>query len=125
MPCDPICVDPSSTGYESGALWYLGGVVSSRADEIRVGFAGRRAVRYPLTGPLVPGFPRYRVLLVDTGRRAASRLTLLRRGRAIASKLEPRLAPTAEAPACAAALQQDMRSGKSGGIVACGTGYAP
>jgi hypothetical protein len=84
--------DPSCTaslclgygGYGAPVLWTLAGVVSSKGEELRVTFRSGTAKRYPLTGPLVRGFPEYRVFLLELGREQHAKLELLRAGVVVA-----------------------------------------
>jgi hypothetical protein len=73
--CKRLCVSVVGTG-TSGAPQLLSGVVDSKADELRVTYDDGRVVPYGLTGPLVPGFPGYRVFMLDLGRSLYQRLEL-------------------------------------------------
>jgi hypothetical protein len=66
----------SGSGSGSKTLYLLSGVVDSKADELRIAFEDGRVVPYGLTGPLVPGFPGYRVFMLDLGRSLYQRLEL-------------------------------------------------
>jgi hypothetical protein len=86
--CDQICLRPLTdlTDPKSGVV---GGTVSSAADQLRVVFADGKAARYPLRGPIVAGFPEYRVFMLGLGRRLYRRLELLAGGEVRASVAVP------------------------------------
>jgi hypothetical protein len=73
--CKKLCVSVFGAG-TSEAAQLLSGVVDSKADELRVTYDDGRLVPYGLTGPLVPGFPGYRVFMLDLGRSLYERLEL-------------------------------------------------
>jgi hypothetical protein len=75
-PCGLLCLDISESGEGNDTLYLVGGVVDSKADELRMTLEDGRVVPYGLTGPLVPGFPRYRVFMLDLGRELYQRLEL-------------------------------------------------
>ena len=75
-PCGLLCLDISQSGEGNDTLYLLSGVVDAKADELRMKFEDGRIVPYGLTGPLVPGFPRYRVFMLDLGRELYQRLEL-------------------------------------------------
>ena len=72
--CKKLCVSVFGAGSEAPRL--LSGVVDSKADELRITYDDGRIVPYGLTGPLVPGFPGYRVFMLDLGRDLYQRLEL-------------------------------------------------
>jgi hypothetical protein len=57
-----------------------------RADVLRVTFDDGRVASYRLDGPLVPGFPEYRVFLLDLGRGFETRLELFDGGKLLAEE---------------------------------------
>ena len=81
-PCEPgghcrdICLTFSGSGTGTGWLRTTAGVVSARADQLRITFDGGRVASYKLDGPLVPGFRKYRVFMLDLGRGIETRLEL-------------------------------------------------
>jgi hypothetical protein len=75
-PCGLLCLDISESGEGNDTLYLVSGVVDSKADELRMTFEDGRVVPYGLTGPLVPGFPRYRVFMLDLDRELYQRLEL-------------------------------------------------
>jgi hypothetical protein len=78
MPCEELCLDLHTSGSGEGneTLYLLGGVVDSKADQLRLTLEDGRIDAYGLTGPLVPGFPEYRVFMLDMGRHLYQRLEL-------------------------------------------------
>jgi hypothetical protein len=78
--CDALCLDRSGEGIRGELRYLLTGTVTARADELRITFVDGRAVRYPLTGPVVPEFPQYRAFMLDLGSQMYRRLELLREG---------------------------------------------
>jgi hypothetical protein len=81
-PCSEICLDRYP--FTSDPPWLLSGLVSAEADLLRIVFASDDPLRYPLTGPLLPGYPEWRVFMLGVGRRSYRRLELLQAGRVIA-----------------------------------------
>jgi hypothetical protein len=75
-PCGKLCLDIDISGEGNKTLFLLSGVVDAKADELRMTREDGRVVPYGLTGPLVPGFPRYRVFMLDLGRDLYRRLEL-------------------------------------------------
>jgi hypothetical protein len=75
-PCGLLCLDISESGGGDETLYLLSGIVDSKADELRMTLEDGRVVPYGLTGPLVPGFPRYRVFMLDLRRELYQRLEL-------------------------------------------------
>lgn len=73
--CKKLCVSVFGAG-TSEAPRLLSGVVDSKADELRITYDDGRVVPHGLTGPLVPGFPGYRVFMLDLGRDLYRRLEL-------------------------------------------------
>jgi len=53
------------------------GVVSAKADALRITLDDGRVATYRLDGPLAPSFPEDRVFMLDPGRRVVTRLELL------------------------------------------------
>jgi hypothetical protein len=74
--CSKLCLDLMASGPGTTTRYLLSGVVNSKADELRAEFADGRIVPYGLTGPLVPGFPGYRVFMLDLGTDLYRRLEL-------------------------------------------------
>jgi len=74
--CGEICLTFSGSG--SGTEWLntTAGVLPAKADLLRITFDGGREATYKLDGPLVPGFPEYRVFMLDLGRDFETRLEL-------------------------------------------------
>jgi hypothetical protein len=72
--CGAICLafSPGKSGLNT-----ISGVVSAKGDSIRITFDGGRVATYRLDGPLVRGFPAYRIFLLDLGRGFDTRLALL------------------------------------------------
>jgi hypothetical protein len=64
----------------------LSGVVDSKADDLRITFDDGEVVTYELAGPVVPGFPEYRVFMLDLGRGLDARLELLAKDKVIAEE---------------------------------------
>jgi hypothetical protein len=64
----------------------LSGVVASEADRLRMTLDDGRVVEYGLTGPIVPGFPEYRVFMLDLGSDLDQRLELVRDDKRIAEE---------------------------------------
>jgi hypothetical protein len=91
-PCEPgghcreICLTFSSSGTETGWLSTTAGVVSARADQLRITFDGGRVASYKLDGPVVPGFRKYRVFMLDLGRGIETRLELFEGDKLIAEE---------------------------------------
>jgi len=86
--CGQVCLArateiPKTTGV-------LTGTVSSSGDELRVTFLDGERRRYPLRGPVVPGFPESRVFMLDLGPRLYERLELFADGKVSASVDTPR-----------------------------------
>jgi hypothetical protein len=95
-PCEPegrcgaICLIGSGTGSGQESLYSTSGVVASKADALRITFDDGHVVTYELTGPLVPGYPEYRVFMLDLGRDIETDLELLRKERVIAEEKRSR-----------------------------------
>ena len=85
-PCKQICLGLSGSGSGSASRYLLSGVVTSEADTLRMTLDGGRVVDYGLTGPIVPGFPEYRVFMLDLGRDLDEQLELLRDDQTIAEE---------------------------------------
>lgn len=84
--CGDICLSLSGTGSGQQSLYTTSGVVASKADALRITFDDGQVVTYELTGPLVPGFPEYRVFMLDLGRGIEARLELLQKDGVIAEE---------------------------------------
>jgi hypothetical protein len=84
--CGDICLTLS--GSSTGTEWLntTVGVVPARADQLRITFDGGREAIYELDGPVVPGFPAYRVFMVDLGRGIETRLELVEGDKVIAEE---------------------------------------
>lgn len=89
-PCSQICLDRISNTVGNGVISVLGGTVPAEGDELRVVFLDGTTSRYPLSGPLVPGFDDARVFMLDLGDRLHQRLELLEDGKVRASLDVPR-----------------------------------
>ena len=90
-PCQKICVRLLQTKTESGALYLLGGVVASKNDRLQLRMEDGRVETFGLAGPVVPGFPGYRIFMLDLGQDLYRRLELLAHDRVVA---EETLTPT-------------------------------
>jgi hypothetical protein len=71
--CGAICLAFSP---ENSGLNTIAGVVSAKGDSLRITFDGGRVATYGLDGPLVRGFPGYRIFMLDLGRGLDTRLAL-------------------------------------------------
>lgn len=89
-PCSDICLIGSGTGSGLSSLYSTSGVVKSEADALRITFDDGRVVTYELSGPVVPGFPAYRVFMLDLGRRLDTRVELLAKEKVIAEETRSR-----------------------------------
>lgn len=91
-PCGQICLEriSNTAGPGEDVVSVLGGTVPAEGNELRVVFLGGTSSRYPLRGPLVPGFDDARVFLLDLGERLVQRLELLEDGKLRASLDVPR-----------------------------------
>lgn len=85
-PCGKICVQPLQTKTGGEALYLLGGVVASGNDRLRITTEDGHVATYALNGPVVPGFPSYRVFMFDLGRSLYRRLELLAHDRVVAEE---------------------------------------
>lgn len=88
--CGAICLIGSGTGSGQESLYSTSGVVAAKADALRITFDDGRVATYELSGPLVPGYPEYRVFMLDLGRRIETHLELLQEGSVIAEEKRPR-----------------------------------
>jgi hypothetical protein len=84
--CDKICLGLSASGSGSAERYLLSGVVASEADSLRMTLDDGRVANYALTGPVVPGFPKYRVFMLDLGRDLDRLLELRRDDKTIAEE---------------------------------------
>jgi hypothetical protein len=84
--CNEICLGLSGSGSGSASRYLLSGVVASEADTLRMTLDDGRVVDYGLTGPIVPGFHEYRVVMLDLGRDLDQRLELRRDDKTIAEE---------------------------------------
>ena len=84
--CNKICLGLSASGSGSAQRYLLSGVVASEADTLRMTLDDGRVVDYGLTGPIVPGFPEYRVFMLDLGRDLDQRFELRRDDKTIAEE---------------------------------------
>lgn len=85
-PCQKICLLILQTRTADEALYLLGGVVASGNDRLQVTTADGRVATYGLTGPVVPGFPGYRVFMLDLGRNLYRRVELLAHDQVVAEE---------------------------------------
>jgi hypothetical protein len=90
--CGEICLGLSGSSGGAGTEWRntLAGVLPAKADLLRITFDGGREASYKLDGPLVPGFPEYRVFMLDLGSGIETRLELLDGGKVIAEEKRSR-----------------------------------
>jgi hypothetical protein len=84
--CRKICLLVQQTRTGDEALYLLGGVVASGNDRLQVTTEDGRVATYGLTGPVVPGFPGYRVFMLDLGRSLYRRLELLAHDKVVAEE---------------------------------------
>lgn len=70
--CGAICL-----AFPEGVTGATLGVVSAKANALRITFDGGRVATYRLDGPLAPNFPEDRVFMLDPGRRVVTGLELL------------------------------------------------
>jgi len=85
--CADICLDLSGDSRGNAVYAYLlNGVVASQADDLRITLDDGRVEDFALTGPVVPGFPKYRVFMLDLGRDLYRRLELRRDDKVIAEE---------------------------------------
>jgi hypothetical protein len=84
--CGAICLPLSGSGTGTEWLSTTAGVVPATADLLRITFDGGRVSSYKLDGPLVPGFPEYRVFMLDLGRGIETRLELFEGDKVIAEE---------------------------------------
>lgn len=84
-PCEPgwrctkLCVEQSGSSESDLVFHYLlSGLVRAEADDLRITLDDGRVEDVALTGPVVPGSPKYRVFMLDLGRALYRRLELLR-----------------------------------------------
>jgi hypothetical protein len=84
--CGDICLTLSGSGIGTEWLNTTVGVVPARANQLRITFDGGREATYELDGPVVPGFPAYRVFMLDLGRGIETRLELFEGDNVIAEE---------------------------------------
>lgn len=85
-PCRKICLLIVQTRTGEEALYLLGGVVASSNDRLQVTIEDGHVATYGLTGPVVPGYPGYRVFMLDLGRSLYRRLELLAHDQVVAEE---------------------------------------
>jgi len=95
-PCDPggrctnLCLELSgSSGGDTVFDYLVSGLVASEADDLRITLDDGQVEDVALTGPVVPGFPKYRVLMLGLGGAQYRRLELRREGKVIAEENVP------------------------------------
>ena len=76
--CREICLTYSGSLVGNEWVNTVAGVFPAKADLLRITFDGGRVSAYKLNGPLVPGFPEYRVFMLDLGDGLETRLQLFR-----------------------------------------------
>ena len=87
--CENLCLDLSGSSGSKGVYVYLlSGVVASQADDLRITLDDGREEDFALTGPVVPGFPKYRVFMLDLGRDLYRRLELRHDDKVIAEETQ-------------------------------------
>ena len=69
--------------------YLVSGLVASEADDLRITLDDGQVEDVALTGPVVPGFPKYRVLMLGLGGAQYRRLELRREGKVIAEENVP------------------------------------
>lgn len=85
--CANLCLSLSgSSGSDEVYVYLLSGVVASQADELRITLEDGGVEDFGLNGPVVPGFPKYRVFMLDLGRDLYRRLELRQDDRVIAEE---------------------------------------
>jgi hypothetical protein len=87
--CPDLCLSRSGGVFGREVAFELLGVVAAHADELRIDFEDGRTARYPLAGPLVPGFPDSRVFMLDLGNSLYKKVELLAGGKVIADEKIP------------------------------------
>jgi hypothetical protein len=88
--CSDICLTLSGSGTGTEWLSTTAGVFPAEADLLRITFDGGQVASYKLDGPLVPGFPEYRVFMLDLGRGIETRLELFEGDKVIAEEKRSR-----------------------------------
>lgn len=84
--CDKVCLDLSEDGSGLRTTYLVSGVLPSEDDQLRMTLDSGRVITYTLSGPLVPGFPDYRVFMLDLGRDLYERLELLQGDKVVAEE---------------------------------------
>jgi len=85
-PCQKMCERLLQTKTGGEALYLLGGVVASANDRFELTTDDGRLETFGLSGPVVPGFPGYRVFMLDLGRSLYRRLELLAHDQVVAEE---------------------------------------
>jgi hypothetical protein len=88
--CGEICLTFSGSGTGTEWLNTIAGVLPAKADRFRITFDDGREATYKLDGPLVPGFPAYRVFMLGLGRGIETRLELFEGNKVIAEEMRSR-----------------------------------
>jgi hypothetical protein len=88
-PCEPQagCPEICLAELDNVGLTYAG-TVSPKADEILFLLDDQRTRRFPLAGPLVPGFDQ-RIFMVHLGEKRLRRIELFREGERVAEYVRP------------------------------------
>jgi hypothetical protein len=84
--CANLCVGLSGSSGEGVYDYLLSGLVASEADDLRITLDDGRVEDAALTGPVVPGVPKYRVFMLDLGRDLYRRVELRRGGKVLAEE---------------------------------------
>ena len=84
--CGEICLSFAGIGFGTEWMNSTVGVFPAKADLLRMTFDGGREATYELDGPLVPGFPEYRVFMLDLGGGVETRLELFEGNKLIAEE---------------------------------------
>jgi hypothetical protein len=84
--CSKICLDLSEDGSGLRTKYLVSGVLASEDDRLRMTLDSGRVLTYTLSGPLVSGFPDYRVFMLDLGRDLYERLELLHGDKVVAEE---------------------------------------
>jgi hypothetical protein len=87
-PCGRLCAEQGQIDVAGRESTIVAGTVAADADVLRLALLGGGESLVRLDGPLVPGAPERRVVLVDLGRSSYGRVELLRDGRVVATREE-------------------------------------